>query len=133
MATSEVARLAYPVVLTQLTGTTMHVVDAAMVGRLGAVELGAVGYGGIWLWTALSLFLGTASGVQTFVSQTFGAGHRRRCGGWAWQGLYAVAPALVVGVPLFVWAFGFYVTALGPSPELGGLAVTYVRTRAGSG
>lgn len=76
----EVTLLAYPVVLTQLAGTTMHVVDAAMVGRLGATELGAVGYGGIWLWTALSFFLGTTTAVQTFVSQAHGAGDRSGCG-----------------------------------------------------
>ncbi len=126
----EVTLLAYPVVLTQLAGTTMGVVDAAMVGRLGATELGAVGYGGIWLWTALSFFLGTTTAVQTFVAQAYGAGDRARCGAWAWQALYVVVPAMLVGIPLFVWAFDGFVRMLGPSPELGGLASVYVRTRA---
>ena len=35
----EMANLAYPVVLTQLSATAMGVVDSAMVGRLGATEL----------------------------------------------------------------------------------------------
>jgi hypothetical protein len=60
----EVASLALPVVLTNLSATLMMTVDAAFVGHLGAAELGAVGYGGIWYWTVLSLFSGTATGVS---------------------------------------------------------------------
>ena len=85
----EMANLAYPVVLTQLSATAMGVVDTAMVGRLGATELASVGFGAIWLWTLFSLFYGTASGVQTFVSQADGAGESRACGRWVWQGLFA--------------------------------------------
>ncbi len=76
----ELAALAWPVVLTNLSATLMLVTDAAMVGRLGAAALAAVGYGGIWYWTVLSGFSGAASGVQTFVSQADGAGHPRQCG-----------------------------------------------------
>ena len=74
----ELIHLAYPVVLTQLCSTLMGVVDSAMVGRLGPTQLAAVGFGAIWLWTVFSLFYGTASGVQTFVSQHDGAGEPRR-------------------------------------------------------
>ena len=47
----QVARLAYPVILTQLSYTLMGVVDSAMVGQLGATPLAAVGLGGAWVWT----------------------------------------------------------------------------------
>ena len=57
----------------------MGVVDSAMVGRIGPTELAAVGFGGIWLWTLFSILYGTASGIQTFVSQADGAGEVR---GW---------------------------------------------------
>ena len=65
---AEVAVLAYPAVLQTLSDTLMQVVDAAIVGRLGVTELGAVGFGGIWVWTMLVVFVGAATGVQTFVS-----------------------------------------------------------------
>ena len=93
----EVARLAWPIVLTQMSQTVMHVVDSIFVGRLGAAELGALGFAGIWLWTVFSVFSGTATGVQTFVSQAWGAGDERACGRFAWQGLYALVPAAVAG------------------------------------
>ena len=97
----EVLLLAYPVVLTQISTTAMGVVDSAMVGRLGATPLAAVGFGAIWMWTIFSLFFGAASGVQTFVAQHHGAGEEAECGRWVWHALGALLPlaALVaVGV-----------------------------------
>jgi len=125
----ELAWLAYPVVLSHLCGSAMHVIDSMMVGRLGPTELGAVGYGGIWLWTALTLFVGTATGVQTFVAQADGAGDHHLCGRWTWQGFYAVAPIAVMGTAVFVAVLPALLEALGPSAGLREQAVTYVRWR----
>jgi len=127
---AELSRLAYPVVLSHLSASATHVVDSAMVGRLGATELAAVGYGGVWLWTALTLFMGAATGVQTFVAQADGAGDTRACGRWTWQGLHAVVPLTVAGIALFVAVFPALLAWLGPSPDLQAHAVTYVRWRA---
>ena len=129
-STREVVSLAYPVVLSNLSSSAMHVIDSAMVGRLGATELAAVGYGGIWIWTALTLFMGTASGVQTFVAQEDGAGRSERCGFWAWQGFYAVAPITVLGLMIFVSLFPSIIAALGPSAELREQADLYASWRA---
>jgi hypothetical protein len=111
----EIADLAYPVVL--------------MVGRLGATELASVGFGAIWLWTLFSLFYGTASGVQTFVSQADGAGELRDCGRWAWQGLFALVPAAALTVAVLATQVERAVTALGPSPEMQSAASAYISTR----
>lgn len=126
----ELSALAWPVVLTNLSATLMMVADAAMVGRLGAAALAAVGYGGIWYWTVLSGFSGAASGVQTFVSQADGAGRRRRCGAWAWQGWYAVVPLGGLGLTLFALAFGPFLELLQPDEALRPFAAAYVRGRA---
>ena len=125
----ELTNLAVPVILTNLSATLMMTVDAAMVGRLGAAELGGVGYGGIWYWTALSLFAGTAGGVQTFVAQAHGGGAARTCGVWAWQGLYAVVPLALVGMTLFALAFGPLLGLLSPDAVLQPIAVQYVHAR----
>lgn len=126
----EVTTLAYPVVLTQLSSTAMFVIDSAMVGRLGATELASTGYGGIWLWTALTLFLGTAQGVQTFVAQAHGAGRPRECGSWVWQSLYALLPATLIGIGLFVMLFPWILARLAPSPEMQRLTYEYASSRA---
>ncbi len=125
----QVFQLAYPVVLTQLSITMMGVVDAAIVGRLGATELASVGFAGIWLMTAFNLFFGTASGVQTFISQEDGAGAERRCGPWAWQALYFLVPTtLAVVTALFIWVAPL-LALLGPSDAMQQACVAYVRPR----
>ena len=126
----EVVLLAYPVVLTQLSRTAMGVVDSAMVGRLGATELGAVGYGGIWMWTAACVFLGTATGVQTFVSQAHGAGREDEGVHWTWQGLYTVLPFAAVGIAGFALTLPLLLALLGPSPDLQEIATHYLQARA---
>jgi MATE family multidrug resistance protein len=124
-----VALLAYPIVLTQLSQTLMHVVDSIFVGRLGAAELGALGFAGIWLWTVMSVFSGTATGVQTFTSQAHGSGDERSCGAWAWQGLYAVVPAATLAAFAFAAVADPLWTALGASEEIRAQGIAYLRLR----
>jgi MATE family multidrug resistance protein len=125
----EVLILAYPVILTQISMTAMGIVDSAMVGSIGATELGAVGFGGIWLWTFVCFFVGTTSGVQTFVSQREGAGDPRACGSWAWQGLYAVVPMGALATLILYFGAEAGVRLLGPSEALQPLASSYVSAR----
>ncbi len=125
----EVGWLAYPVILSQISSTAMGVVDSAMVGRLGATELAAVGFAGIWCWTLFSFFYGTATCVQTFVSQDHGAGRERHCGHWAWQTLWLVVPAAVLAAAVLALVAGEALRLLGPSPELQESAEAYLRPR----
>jgi MATE family multidrug resistance protein len=125
----EVALLAYPIVLTQLSQTLMHLVDSIFVGRLGAAQLGALGFAGIWLWTVMSIFSGTATGVQTFVSQAHGAGDEKSCGAWAWQGLYAVVPAAALSLFAFAALADPLWQLVGTSPEIRAHALAYTHMR----
>jgi len=130
----ELMQLGTPIVLTQLSTTLMGIVDSAFVGRLGAAELGAVAFANIWSWTIFSLFLGSASAVQTFVAQAQGAGYEPRCGRWAWQGLWAMAPptalaavAAYFAAPALLPGFLHFV---GSAPELTAPAIEYIQPRA---
>jgi len=125
----EVGWLAYPVILSQISSTVMGVVDSAMVGRLGATELGAVGFAGIWCWTLFSFFFGTATGVQTFVSKDHGAGREERCGQWAWQTLWLVVPAALLAAGIVSMVQEEALRLLGPSSELQLAASEYLRPR----
>jgi MATE family multidrug resistance protein len=125
----EVFGLAAPVVLTQLSATAMGVVDSAMVGRLGPTQLAAVGFGATWLFTVFSLFYGTASGVQTFVSQADGSGRPERGGPWTWQGGWAVVPASLLFVLAIVPWLDDLARWLGPSLEMQAGVVSYTRAR----
>lgn len=125
----EVAALAAPLVLTQVMVTAMGVVDAAIVGRLGAAQLGAVGLGGMWVWTVASFFVGTSAGVQTFVAQHHGAGRSNECGTWSWQGLASIVPfASLAACLLFLFADAI-VGVLAPTESIAPLATGYMRAR----
>lgn len=126
---SEVALLAYPVVLQTLAETAMQVIDSALVGRLGATELGAVGFAGIWIWTLFVPFAGTASGVQTFVSRHDGAGEHERCGPWLWHAARLVVPAIALWAVVIALFLPGLIAWIGPSPELQRSAVRYALAR----
>ncbi|MGH0037837.1 MAG: MATE family efflux transporter [Myxococcota bacterium] len=126
----EVFGLAAPVVLTHVSITITQIVDSAMAGRLGPTELAAVGFGGIWMWTAMCFFAGTVTAVQTFVSQHHGAGEPERCGAWAWQGVLGVTPLTLAGAAVLYLGAGPLMRALGPSGELAPLATGYIEMRA---
>jgi MATE family multidrug resistance protein len=126
----EVARLAYPLVLTQMSITAMGVADSMIVGRLGAAPLAAVGLSGTWLWTLASFFLGTSMAVQTFVAQRHGAGRTRECGGWCWQGLASNVPPAALLALILVVGGGGIVSLLEPTDTIAPHATGYLRARA---
>ena len=80
--------LAVPVVLAELGWMTMGMVDTLMVGPIGPEAIGAVGIGSS-LFMAVCIFaMGLLLGLDTLVSQAFGAGRLDEChGGWrtAWS------------------------------------------------
>jgi MATE family multidrug resistance protein len=125
----EVAVLASPVLVQMFSETLMQVASSAMVGQLGPSQLGAVGLGGIWIWTLICPFVGAATGVAVFVSRAHGAGDPRSCGPWVWQALAVLVPVAVV------WTFAvaaFFPTLLAwvdPSLELRHRSLEYVAGR----
>jgi MATE family multidrug resistance protein len=125
----EVAVLAVPFVLTQHLFTTMGLVDAAIVGRVGATELAAVGLSGTWVWTLASFFIGASSVVQTFVAQSQGAGRERECGSWTWHGLGSTVPFAVVSALLLYFGATAFVDLIAPGQSITPLAAGYLRAR----
>ncbi|MCC6294722.1 MAG: MATE family efflux transporter [Bryobacterales bacterium] len=72
-------RLAAPLVIAELGWMTMGVVDTIMVGRLSKEAMGGVSIGGI-LFYAIAVFgMGVLLGLDTLVSQSFGAGRIEDC------------------------------------------------------
>lgn len=69
---SEVWKLAGPVVVGMISQTLLNVVDTAMVGRLGAVALGAAGLGGVLAWMVLGSCGALNVGTQAVAARRFG-------------------------------------------------------------
>jgi MATE family multidrug resistance protein len=98
-------RLAIPVVLAELGWMAMGVVDTIMVGPLGPEAIGAAGVGAS-LHLAFAVFgMGVLLGLDTLVSQAFGARDIRECHRWLFDGvtlaLFMTVP--VLGVCLLVY------------------------------
>jgi MATE family multidrug resistance protein len=125
----EVAVLASPVLVQMLSETVMQVASSAMVGRLGPSELGAVGLGGVWIWTLICPFVGAATGVSVFVSRAHGAGDPRACGPWVWQALAVLAPAAVIWTIAMAAFFPILLAWIDPSPALRDRTLEYVSGR----
>src|SRR5262245_63993793 len=125
----EVAVLASPVLVQMLSETVMQVASSAMVGQLGASELGAVGLGGVWVWTLICPFVGAATGVQVFVSRAHGAGDARSCGPWVWQAVAVLLPVAVVWTFALAALFPALLGVVDPSPGLRERSLEYVTGR----
>ncbi len=92
-------RLAIPVVMAELGWMAMGVVDTLMVGPLGPEAISAVGVGAA-MHIAFAVFgMGVLLGLDTLVSQAFGARNIRDCHRWLFDGL--VLGALMT-VPIMV-------------------------------
>jgi MATE family multidrug resistance protein len=124
----EVWKLAYPAILTMLSQTIMWMVDSAMVGRVGKVDLAAVGLGGIMVWTIYSFFVGLTFSIATYVSQYYGAGKYKACAKNLWQGLYVAAGA---GILIYiVRAFNPHIVELlGPAEDVKSRTLAYADIR----
>lgn len=106
----ELLKLAGPLVAAQLAQISLAVIDTAMAGRLGAVDLAAVSVGvSVWVPTCL-LAMGVLLSISPLVAQAMGKGEPDQIGDHIWQGVWLALLVSLPGVlvlrnasPLFEW------------------------------
>lgn len=124
-------RLALPLVLAEIGWMSMVVVDTMMVGRLpeSAVSIGAVSISSS-IFVVFAFFAeGLLAGLDTLVSQAFGAGKREDCHRSLVNGIYlslAITPCLA----LPVWFIPLYFEPWGVERAVAVRALPYMRTLA---
>lgn len=95
----ELLQLSWPVMLSQFLVTSVALADIAMVGRLGADALAAVGYATQFFFMTQAALLAVGFACVALVSRSIGAGDpeaaRAAIGGSLWVGV--VTAALVCG------------------------------------
>lgn len=110
--------LAWPVMLTSLNWTLLHLIDVAIVGHVSTHELGALAAGRALTYVSIVVGIATLSGVLVFTSRADGAGDRARCGGVFREGiLLALFMGLMCMAVLQIWAEPL-VHMVGVAPEL---------------
>src|SRR5438552_8690089 len=119
-------QLAMPLVLAEIGWMTMAIVDTMMVGRLpdSAVAIGAVSLVSILCHTLSFFGGGLLIGLDTLVSQAFGAGRREDCHRSLLNSIYlslALTPFLMAPV----WFFDPLLNFARISPDIISVAVPY--------
>jgi len=105
-------RLAVPVVMAELGWMAMGVVDTLMVGPLGPEAISAVGVGSA-MHIAFAIFgMGVLLGLDTLVSQAFGARDIRDCHRWLFDGL-TLAALMTVPIMLVCGVLAYSIPSLG--------------------
>lgn len=101
----EVLVIAFPLILSTGAWSVQHFVDRMFLSWYSPEAIAAAMPAGILNFSVMSLFIGTASYVNTFVAQYHGAGRYHRIGAAMWQGVYVSllgGLALVCLIP-FAW------------------------------
>lgn len=94
-------RLALPLAVAYAAQALMGIVDAAVVGRAGAVPLAGTGIGIAIFFAVTVVGMGVMAGLDPLVAQALGAGEDRRARHLFWQGTWlALALGAVFAVPL---------------------------------
>lgn len=94
--------LALPVVMAELGWMLMSVVDTAMVGRLSAVAIGAVGLGSVLYYSIVLFGMGLLLSMDPLVARSFGAGNLEDCHHTLHQGIFL---SVVFTVPLMALTY----------------------------
>jgi MATE family multidrug resistance protein len=93
-------RLAIPVVIAEIGWISMGIVDTVFVGPLGPAAIGAVGTGSTIFFGVIVFGMGMLYALDTYVSQSFGAGRVDECHRWLFAGLQLAAVMAVVLVAI---------------------------------
>jgi len=103
-------RLAGPLAAAELAWMAMGVVDTIMVGPLGPAAIGAGSLGGMIFYAVAICGAGLLAGMDTLISQAFGAGNltdcRRSLVNGLWLGLLLLPPTVggtLACLPLLRW------------------------------
>ncbi len=99
----ELFQLALPMMMSFVAYTLMGMTDTALMGRVGTVEVGAVGLGNLLILAFQLLFKGTLESVTFFAARSLGEGDRK--GVSRWFGVF-YALAWVLGIPVLLLSLG---------------------------
>ena len=124
-------QLALPLVLAELGWMSMAIVDTMMVGRLpnSATAMGAVSLSSN-IFTVLALFGGgLLMGLDTLVSQAFGAGRREDCHRSLLNSIY-LSIALTPFLAAPVWLLPSLLSRMQVDPGILALAIPYAKALA---
>ncbi|HKR65134.1 MAG TPA: MATE family efflux transporter [Thermoanaerobaculia bacterium] len=124
----ELVRLAAPLAAAQAGTQMMGLVDIAVLGRVGARELGGAGLGNAVFFAMSVIGIGIVYGVDPMISQALGAHEHVRARRLLWQGSW-LALAVSGALTLVLLALAALLPYFGVQPELVSPARTFLLIR----
>jgi MATE family multidrug resistance protein len=119
-------RLAAPIVLAELGWMAMGLADTMVVGRVSAEAIAAVGLGTIVFYGVAVCASGLLLGMDTLVSQAYGAGDAKDCRHSLIQGVW-ISLVLIPVVMGLVWLLGWLLPGFGEDPGVVSETRPYLR------
>ena len=119
-------KLAFPMMIGQLSQMLLGLADTLMVGRLGVTELAALTFANALFSIPFVFGIGILTGVTVITSNAKGAGDAAGVRASCRHGLYI---ALAIGALLFAiaWIVSLNLERLGQPPEVAARTVTFFR------
>ena len=124
-----VFKLAFPVMLGMMSQVLLNVVDAIMVGQLGAAALAAAGLGSMVFMVVALTFESLGTGTQIIVSRRWGEKNREAASGALLNSLILTIPVGLLLTSMGVFAGLSFIDFLVKDPEVRKLTTSYVRIR----
>jgi MATE family multidrug resistance protein len=128
--TRQIAVLAGPLVLQNISLTLLGVVDTYFVSKVSTEALAAVGLSSVMFFAVLMLFRGTANSTVVFVGRAYGERNNPKIGTAVWRSLNMVVwlSLIVLALP---WLFGILMELASPgdSPLIRDLGTRYLQIR----
>jgi MATE family multidrug resistance protein len=124
----QLIKLAGPIALAQAGYALMGLVDTAVVGRLGAAPLGAVGLANGLFFAIAVMGIGATMGLDPLFAQALGAGDQKRAQELVWQGLWlSLAVTLALALPIALLPFLLEPAGIAPDVARDGRLFLWLR------
>ncbi len=120
----EVLKISLPLILSTGSWSLQQFIDRMFLTWYSPAAIAASMPAGLANWTLLSLFVGIAVYVSTFVAQYYGAQRPDRIGAAVWQGIHFSLITAVAVIPFYFLAPGLF-ALFGHSPEVMQLETVY--------
>lgn len=125
----QIWKIAYPILISLVMEQMIGMTDAAFMGRVGEVELGASAIAGVFYMVIFMIGFGFSIGSQIIIARRNGEGNYKETGNVFYHGvcfLLGLAVLMVILTELFSpWLMGRMVS----SEEIAGAALSYVKWR----
>ena len=103
-STKQIFQIALPILVSVLMEQIIGMTDAAFLGRVGEVELGASALGGILYIALFMLAVGFATGAQILMGRRNGEGNHAAIGGIFYHGIvFLLLLSLIITGATFLW------------------------------